>query len=271
MAIDYPTQTVLLTGASSGIGRVFATGLAARGADLVLVARRADRLEALAAELRARHAVGVTVVPFDLSVPTVGADLRDAVAAHGVTVTSLVNNAGFGTWGPFRDEDPERLAREIAVDVAAPVQIAHAFLPDLLAAGDGFLVNVASMAAYAPTPRMAVYGGAKAFVLNFTEALWAELRHTGLTVFALSPGATATEFNDVVGTEDATAGARKRLPEDVVATAFAHLAARNPGPSAIDGGHNRRAAAVSRLLLSRRAAVTIMERITNPERRLAVV
>nr|BFF20342.1 hypothetical protein GCM10025730_38630 [Promicromonospora thailandica] len=212
MAIDYSTQTVLLTGASSGIGRALATELAARGADLVLVARRADRLEALAAELRTRHRTAVTVVPFDLSGARVGADLKAAVDGHGVVVTSLVNNAGFGTWGRFRDEDPERLAREIAVDVSAPVQIAHAFLPDLLAAGNGFLINVASMAAYAPSPRMAVYSATKAFVLHFTEALWAELRHTGLTVFALSPGATSTEFNDVVGTEEATAGARKRTP-----------------------------------------------------------
>src|SRR5690606_23074598 len=109
-----------------------------------------------------------------------------------------------------------------------------------------FLVNVASMAAYTPTPRMAVYGATKAFVLSFTEALWAELRDTGLTVFALSPGATATEFNAVVGTDDATAGARMRTPEDVVATAVAHLERRNPGPSVIDGRSNRVASLVAR-------------------------
>jgi NAD(P)-dependent dehydrogenase (short-subunit alcohol dehydrogenase family) len=95
------------------------------------------------------------------------------------------------------------------------------------------------MAAYTPTPRMAVYGAAKAFVLSFTESLWIELRGTGVTAFALSPGATSTEFNTVVGTDDATAGARMRTADDVVATALAHLDSRNPGPSVIDGSTNR--------------------------------
>ena len=229
MTVDVSTHTVLVTGASSGIGRAFATALAGRGVDLVLVARRADRLEALAAELRAGTGVAVTVVPFDLSAPGVGPGLRDAVAARGAGVTAVINNAGFGTFGMFGGEDQDRLDREIAVDVAAPVAIARAFLPQVQAAR-GFLINVASMAAYNPTPRMAVYGAAKAFVLSF-ESLWAELRGTGVTVFALSPGATATEFNDVVGTEDATSGARKRTAEDVVGTALRHLARRDPGPA----------------------------------------
>ncbi|KJQ52496.1 Sulfoacetaldehyde reductase [Microbacterium sp. SA39] len=101
----------------------------------------------------------------------------------------------------------------------------------MVAAGNGFLINVASLAAYTPTPRMAVYGAAKAFVLSFTESLWAETRASGVTVFALSPGATSTEFNSVVGTDDATSVARMRTAEDVVATALAHLERRNPGPA----------------------------------------
>jgi short-subunit dehydrogenase len=115
---------------------------------------------------------------------------------------------------------------------------------------------------------MAVYGAAKAFVLSFTEALWAELRGTGVTAFALSPGATSTEFNAVVGTDDATAGARMRRPEDVVTTALTHLDRRNPGPSVIDGGSNRVGAAAMRLL-SRRSVVTMMHRLTDPSRRAA--
>jgi short-subunit dehydrogenase len=266
MAVDCASQTVLITGASSGIGRSLAVALAARGSSLVLVARRAGRLESLAAELRAAHRVQVTAIPFDLAAPDAGTELRDAAASRGVTVTSLVNNAGFGTFGQFLDEDPARLAREIAVDVSAPVQLCHAFLPQLVAAGTGFLVNVASMAAYTPTPRMAVYGAAKAFVLSFTESLWAELRGTGLTVFALSPGATSTEFNAVVGTDNATAGARMRTPDDVAATALAHLDRRNPGPSVIDGQANRTSAAVIRLA-PRRMTAAMMERVTDPSRR----
>lgn len=266
MTVIYADQTVLITGASSGIGREFARALAERGAGLVLVARRRNQLEELAEELRAAHGVAVEVIAYDLASPTAGPDLRRTVEERGVRVTSLVNSAGFGTFGHFLDEDPERLAEEVAVDVSAPVQLSSVFLPDLLAAGNGFLINVASMAAYSPTPRMAVYGAAKAFVLSFTEALWSELRGSGVTVFALSPGATSTEFNAVVGTEDATAGAKMRTATDVVATALAHLERRSPGPSVIDGAANRVGAMTGRLV-SRRTAVVLMDRLSDPRRR----
>jgi short-subunit dehydrogenase len=265
-SIDYRSQTVLITGASSGIGAAFARTLADRGSNLVLVARRRDRLEALAAELGRAHGVTVTAIAQDLGSPTAGIDLSSAVAAAGLRVTGVINNAGFGTFGDFVGEDPERLAREIAVDISAPVQISSAFLPGMAEAGEGFLINVASMAAYTPTPRMAVYGAAKAFVLSFTESLWAETRATGVTVFALSPGATSTEFNAVVGTDDATAGARMRTPDDVVATALTHLDRRNPGPSVIDGSSNRLAVNIGRVM-SRRGTVTMMHRLTDPARR----
>lgn len=264
--LDYATQTVLITGASSGIGATFARALAARGADLVLVARRRDRLDALAAELTGAHGVTVTAITQDLGSATVGVELKAAVAAAGVHVTGIINNAGFGTFGDFIHEDPERLRQEIAVDISAPVHISAAFLPDMVKAGEGFLINIASMAAYTPTPRMAVYGAAKAFVLSFTESLWAETRASGVTVFALSPGATSTEFNAVVGTDDATAGARMRRPDDVVATALAHLARRNPGPSVIDGSSNRIAANIGRVM-SRRGIASMMHRLTDPARR----
>jgi short-subunit dehydrogenase len=265
-AIDYRKQTVLITGASSGIGAGFARALAARGADLVLVARREDRLETLASELEAAHGVSITVIGQDLGSPTAAVDLSSAINDAGLRVTGVINNAGFGTFGDFVDEDPGRLSREISVDVSAPVQISSAFLPRMMEAGQGFLINVASMSAYAPTPRMAVYGAAKAFVLSFTESLWAETRSSGVTVFALSPGATSTEFNAVVGTDDATAGARMRTASDVVATALAHLERRNPGPSVIDGRGNRISVTPIRLL-SRRATATIMHRVTDPARR----
>ncbi|WIB65933.1 SDR family oxidoreductase [Curtobacterium sp. MCBD17_040] len=266
MTFNLITQTILITGASSGIGRQLAVDLAARGASLVLVARRRDRLEQLAADLRRDHHASVEVIAADLSSPTASPDLRAAVEERGIRITGLVNNAGFGTFGPFADEDPERLEAELALDVMAPVRLTSAFLPDLLAAERGLLINVASMAAYSPSPRMAVYGAAKAFVLSFTESLWAELRGTGVTVFALSPGATSTEFNSVVGTDDATAGASPRSAEDVVATALAHLNSRDPGPSVIDGGVNRFAAGAMRLL-SRRRTVALMHRVTDPARR----
>jgi len=265
MISNYTDQTVLVTGASSGIGSAFAHALAERGAYLVLVARREDRLHNLAEELRTAHGVIVSVISMDLSSPTVAPDLQRAVLERGLRITSLINNAGFGSFGPFIEQELPRLIDEIAVDVTAPVSLSSVFLPDLLKAGNGFLINLASMAAYTPAPRMAVYAASKAFVLNFTEALWAETRDTGVTVFALSPGATNTEFNAVVGTDDATAGARMRTAGQVVATALKHLERRNPGPSVIDGTGNQAGAAVSKLL-NRRAIVTAMNRVTDPQR-----
>jgi short-subunit dehydrogenase len=265
-ALDYPKQTILITGASSGIGAAFARALAARGSNLILVARRVDRLRTLATELEQKHRITAIAIAQDLASASAGTELRAAVTTAGLRVTGLINNAGFGTFGPFVTERPARLAEEIAVDVSAPIQLTGAFLPDMIAASEGFVINLGSMAAYTPTPRMAVYGAAKAFVLSFTEALWAELRGTGVTAFALSPGATSTEFNTVVGTDDATAGARMRTPEDVVATALAHLDLRNPGPSVIDGASNRLAAGAMRLM-SRRSVATMMHRLTDPARR----
>ncbi|MDH6679395.1 short-subunit dehydrogenase [Rhodococcus sp. LBL1] len=233
MAIDVSGTTVLITGASAGLGAEFADRFARRGANLVLVARREDRLEKLATELRAAHGVAVTVLPADLATPGVGATLRKELASRGITVTSLVNNAGFGTHDAFADENLERVMSEIQLDVSTLVELTHTFLPDLLA-GHGALVNVASTASFQPTPGMAVYGASKAFVLNFTEALWAEARGTGLTVLALCPGPTRTEFFDVVGSEDAAVG-RMQTAIQVVDTAFRALDRRNAPPTVVSG------------------------------------
>ena len=187
-AVEYRGQTTLVTGASSGIGAEFAREFARRGSDVVLVARRPDRLEGLAVELTADHGVRAEAIPLDLSLPASGRTLAEEVDRRGLAVTSLVNNAGFGTFGPFHTEDPERLRQEINVDVASVVDISRAFIGRLRANGGGVLINVASMAAYQPIPNMAVYAATKAFVLNFTEALWQESLGTGLRVVALSPG-----------------------------------------------------------------------------------
>ncbi|MGW1288718.1 SDR family NAD(P)-dependent oxidoreductase [Streptomyces sp. NPDC001118] len=255
--VDYHGQTTLITGASAGIGAEFARQMAARGSDVVLVARRAERLEKLAAELTAAHGVRAAVIPLDLSLPAAGQTLAEEVARRGLEVTSVVNNAGFGTFGPFHTEDPKRLSQEIGVDIAAVVDISRAFIEPLRTAGTGVLVNVASMAAYFPVPNMAVYAAAKAFVLNFTEALWHESRGTGLRVLALSPGATSTEFFDVVGTDAADGGSKRQSPQEVVATALRALDRRTPPPSVISGRLNRAMAALGRTA-SRRRMVQFM-------------
>lgn len=261
-AVDYHGQTTLITGASAGLGAEFARQLAARGSDLVLVARRRERLEELAAELRAHHRVQVHAVEMDLATDTPGQALAAQVERLGLRVTSVINNAGFATFGPFHQTDPARARREIAVDVTAVADISRAFIEQLREEGRGVLVNVASMAAYQPNPRMALYGATKAFVLSLTEALWEESRGTGLRVLALSPGATRTEFFDVVGTMQAAGGSKLASPVDVVRTALAALDRRNPPPSVIAGRMNQVAATLSRRLATRRQVIRVISRLT---------
>ncbi|MET8630242.1 SDR family oxidoreductase [Kitasatospora sp. NPDC004669] len=263
-AVDYHGQTTLITGASAGLGAEFARQLAARGSDLVLVARRRDRLEDLAAELRDRHRVQVHVLAMDLAAAHPGQALAEQVDQLGLHVTSVINNAGFGTFGPFHQADPARLRQEIAVDVTAVADISRAFVERLRTAGRGVLVNVASMAAYQPNPRMALYGATKAFVLSLTEALWEESRGTGLRVLALSPGATRTEFFEVVGTDRAAGGTRLATPVDVVRTALTALDRRNPPPSVIAGRMNRVMAFLARLA-PRRQVIRAVGRMTATE------
>ncbi|MGA5304646.1 SDR family NAD(P)-dependent oxidoreductase [Nucisporomicrobium flavum] len=266
MTVDYRAQTVLLTGATSGIGAAFARALAARGSNLVLVARRAERLASMADELRRTHDVRVESIPADLARPAAATGLHRAVADLGLRVTSLINNAAVGSFAPVLDADPGHLAIEIAVDAAAPVELTAAFLPEITSAGGGFIINVTGVSAYFPSPRMAVYSATKAFMLSFTESLWTELRGSGIRVFAVSPGATDTAFASGMGPEAAVLTAGKlRRPEDVVATALRHLESRNPGPSVVDGRSNQFGVAMTRLL-SRRQAASMMARILDPSR-----
>ena len=199
---DYRGATALVTGASSGLGAEFARQLAARGSGLVLVARSADRLDALAEDLRARHGVTVTTLPADLSL----ADEVGRVAAHASTteVNVLVNNAGFGTYGAFAELDTAREHAEMMVNAVAAVDLAHAVLPGMLARRSGGIITVASAIAFQPSPWQAVYGATKAFALAFSEALWAETRGSGVRIVALCPGPVATGYLANLGDQDAT-------------------------------------------------------------------
>ncbi|PGH47282.1 SDR family oxidoreductase [Streptomyces sp. Ru87] len=253
---------VVVTGASSGIGAEFARQLAARGCDTVLVARRAERLEALASELSALPGTRAVALPMDLTEPGAGQALRAEIDRLGIDVSGVVNNAGFANHGLFHSERLDRLKAEIALDVVGVVEISHAFLPLLRDRGEGFLINIASMAAYNASPTMAVYGASKAFVLSFTEALWYEQLGSGVKVFAVSPGATQTEFFDVAG-ESASGNSRRMPASAVVRTALDALDRRDPRPSVIVGGGNRVAAGVSRLLGRRRMTRTVGRMMTR--------
>ena len=192
-------KRALVTGASSGIGEVIVRRLAAEGPDLVVVARDRKRLEALAMELSTSHGVAVEVLRADLSkkagVTSVVERLQDETAV----VDFLVNNAGFGTYGPFIDLDPDEEAREIEVNCQALVRLCHAAAPGMVRRRHGTVLNVSSLAARAATPNNAVYAATKAFVSHFSDALHEELRGSGVTVTVVEPGFTRTEFQARAG------------------------------------------------------------------------
>src|SRR5215468_1081882 len=216
-SFDFAKTTSLVTGASSGLGAEFARQLAARGSDLMLVARSADRLAALADELRVRHRVTVTTLPADLRLSDEVSRVAAATAATEVGV--LVNNAGFGTYGTFADLDAGREHAEMMVNAVAAVDLAHALLPGMLARRRGGIITVASSIAFQPSPRQAVYGATKAFALAFSEALWAETRGSGVRILALCPGPVATGFVANLGDQAAASSSiyrRTASPPDIV-------------------------------------------------------
>jgi uncharacterized protein len=184
----------LITGASAGIGAEFARQLGKRGKQLVLVARRKDRLDALVAELGNARAIVL-----DLGEAGASERLLADVEAAGEHVETLINNAGFGLAGKFAKLDGARQRAMIDLNIGALTELAHAVLPGMIERKRGSILNVASTAAFQPGPGMAVYFATKAFVLSFTEALHEELRGSGIRVTALCPGPTATEFGEVAG------------------------------------------------------------------------
>ncbi|MBF6348376.1 MULTISPECIES: SDR family NAD(P)-dependent oxidoreductase [Nocardia] len=226
--INRSTRTALVTGASSGIGAEFATALAARGDDLVLVARSADRLESLAAELRAGYGVAVEVVVQDLTEPRAAERVVTALAARGISIDVLVNNAGFGSAGRYEDIAAEIDHSQLMINVVSLEGLTHRLIPGMVARGYGEVVNIASTAALQPAPYFATYAAGKAFVLNFSLALWSEYRERGIKVLAVCPGPTETGFFDVVGTRDAAVTGSMGTTTEVVQASLRALA-RNKG------------------------------------------
>lgn len=197
--IDYRGSWVLVTGASSGIGAAFARKLAHRGANLVLTARSAERLERLAADLSRINGIETRVVAADLGTPEGVRALLEGVDALGVPIEHVVNNAGFGSTGPFCTAQPETEQSMVCVNCQAVVAIARHFLPEFVRRGRGGVINVASTSGYQPTPFMATYGATKAFVLSFSLALSEELRGSGVRMLALCPGPVPTRFQETAG------------------------------------------------------------------------
>ena len=233
--MNLTNDTALITGSSGGIGEEFARQFARRGVNLILVARRADKLEALRSTLlESNPALTIDVVTADLSEPGSAAVLAGKVGELGRSVEILINNAGVGLHGDFVDQQPETNAAQVQLNCTTLVELTALFLPAMTRARHGLVINVASTASFQPTPGMAVYGATKAFVLSFTEALWQEARGTGVRVLTLCPGATETEFFARTGEEFLTDG--RQTAAEVVATAMAAI--HTSTPTVVSGWKN---------------------------------
>jgi len=192
-------RTALVTGASSGIGAAFARDLAARGANLIITARRADNLAALAKELEEKHHVEVTVIALDLAVPGAAEALFTKTEGAGRAVDVLINNAGGGIHRNFVDIPWEDTARQIQLNVVTLTELTHRFARAMMGRGKGHILNVSSVGAYSPSPTYAAYSAGKAFVRDFSEAIAYELADTGVRVCSLCPGVTRSEFHKNAG------------------------------------------------------------------------
>lgn len=262
--LNYRNTTVMVTGASSGIGLAFAHALAARGANLILVARSKDKLNSLARELEHRHGIHAHALVADLTEAGAASDVHARASALGLAPNILINNAGFATHGHFEALPLERQLDEISLNCRAVVELSHAVLPAMLERGEGAIINVASTAALQPLPYMAIYGATKAFVLSFSEALWQEYRARGVRVLAVCPGATDTAFFDVVGAEEAGVGTRMAA-ETVVNIS---LQALDRGRShVVPGGANRMLGCLPRML-PRQTILQIVANMLRPRQRL---
>jgi short-subunit dehydrogenase len=207
--------TALVTGASGGIGEALARRLAARGHDVVLVARNAERLETVARAIASRHGVSALALSRDLSDPRAPEDIHRTIAERGIQVDVLVNNAGFGGYGLFQDSDLKHELEMIQVNVTALVHLSKLFIRDMVARGGGRVLNVSSTAAYQPGPLQPVYYATKAFVQSFSEAIDNGLRGTGVRVTTLVPGPSATAFHARARTERSFRGFKQHSADQV--------------------------------------------------------
>jgi short-subunit dehydrogenase len=248
--LDGTGRTALVTGASSGIGLAFARVLAARGYDLVLTARRQDRLQAAADDLIRRHAIRVAVEPADLAERDAVAGLVTALDARALTVDVLVNNAGFGVPGSYVSTTWPEQQRFLQVLVVAPAELTHRLLPGMIERRWGRIVNVASLAGLLPgVAGHTLYAAAKAFAIAFSESLALEAGPHGVHVTASCPGFTLTEFHDVTGTRDKVSRLPKFMWSDADEVARASYEAVMAGiPVFVPGRVNRSIASLARVL-----------------------
>jgi uncharacterized protein len=230
-------KTALITGASYGIGTAFARRLAAVGTHLILTARSTDRLEVLAAELRNQFNIRVTIIAADLNEASAPQFIFDETQRQNLTVDLLINNAGFGAVGDFAFQPLAKQLEMIQVNVSALVALTHLYLPGMFARRNGYILNVASTASFQGVPYLTTYAATKSFILNFSEGLWAEAKPYGVTVTALCPGSTESNFHATAGAERRARPHPKQSAEAVVEIGLQALA---QGHSHVVSGWNNK-------------------------------
>ncbi len=248
-------RTALVTGASSGIGRELSRLFAAAGYDLVLVARNRERLAAVADEVQNRHGIRSWVLPHDLAEPEAAGELHAAVAALGLAIDVLANNAGIGLHGPFVDADLDAQHTLLGVNVVAPTLLCHLFGRDMAARRRGRILNVASTAAFQPGPLMSTYYASKAYLLSLSEGLHRELRPAGVTVTALCPGGTRTDFFRRAGMDDIRLTRNPFLMEPAAVAAAGYAGLMRGQALVIPGAANKVAVFLTRLAPRRLTAL----------------
>jgi len=195
----YNDRWALVTGASSGIGREFATRLAGRGMHLIMAARRTEQMNELAQELFTRHGTTSHIVTIDLATPDAGRRLHEEILRLNVDVELVINNAGAGLIRDIETTDPDEVQRMLTLNILTLTDLTYRLLPGMLQRGHGAIINMSSVAAFQPVAFMGAYAASKSFILHFSEALWSEVRSRGVTVMALCPGVTETEFFTLAG------------------------------------------------------------------------
>ena len=258
-------EAALITGASSGIGLELARLFAADKKDLVLVARNRERLTQLAVELQQKHGVSVNVLAADLADPGAPSSIARALSCIGIAVDTLVNNAGIGVYGRFVETDVAKEHEMIQVNVIAPTELTKMFLPAMVRRGRGRVLNVSSTAAFQPGPLMAAYYATKAYVLSFSEALTNETRGTGVTITALCPGPTITEFQKRAGAND-TRLFNSPLVMDARRVARAGYEGMKKGKSLVIPGVINRLMVQGLRLLPRKTVIQAARRIQEKRR-----
>jgi short-subunit dehydrogenase len=253
----------VVTGASAGIGKALAFELAAGGANLVLTARRRDRLEELARELTSKYGVRAEICTADLALSSGPGEIFGFTQGKGIDIELLVNNAGFGVYGNFAGMDLARILEMVQVNVAAVAHLTHLYLPQMIARKSGDILIVASTASFQAVPYLGVYGATKGFDLFFAEALAEEVRPFGVRVCSLCPGTTTSEFHEVAGSPDRK-GRKMETAEKVARTGLRALA--NGKSYVISGGGNYVGAHVQRLL-PRRLVSRMVAKMYGPQKK----